>query len=49
MVEDVLARLVAFPSVVGTPNDPIVGWIARRAAGSRGASSQATDPLRFLL
>ena len=28
MVEDILARLVAFPSVVGTPNTPIVDWIA---------------------
>ena len=37
MVEDVLARLVAFPSVVGTPNDPIVGWIADhcRSNGAR--------------
>ena len=37
MVEDVLARLVAFPSVVGTPNDPIIGWIADhcRSNGAR--------------
>ena len=37
MVDDVLARLVAFPSVVGTPNDPIVGWIADhcRSNGAR--------------
>ncbi|MEN3793037.1 acetylornithine deacetylase [Fulvimarina sp. MAC3] len=28
MVEEILARLVAFPSVVGTPNGPITGWIA---------------------
>jgi acetylornithine deacetylase len=28
MVEDLLARLVAFPSVVGTPNGAIVAWIA---------------------
>jgi len=28
MVEDLLARLVAFPSVVGTPNSAIVSWIA---------------------
>ncbi len=28
MVEDILARLVAFPSVAGTPNGPIVDWIA---------------------
>src|SRR5215211_5310202 len=26
-VEEILARLVAFPSVVGTPNDAIMGWI----------------------
>nr|WP_189490031.1 acetylornithine deacetylase [Limoniibacter endophyticus] len=26
-VEDILARLVGFPSVVGTPNAPIVRWI----------------------
>jgi acetylornithine deacetylase len=28
VVEDLLARLVAFPSVVGTPNGAIVAWIA---------------------
>lgn len=28
MVEDILARLVAFPSVVGKPNAPITDWIA---------------------
>jgi acetylornithine deacetylase len=28
MVEDLLARLIAFPSVVGTPNGAIVTWIA---------------------
>jgi acetylornithine deacetylase len=28
MVEELLARLVAFPSVVGTPNGAIVAWIA---------------------
>lgn len=28
MVEELLARLIAFPSVVGTPNDAIVTWIA---------------------
>ena len=35
-VEQILAKLVAFPSVVGTPNRAIVGWIADycRAAGA---------------
>ncbi|MFE1597727.1 acetylornithine deacetylase [Methylobacterium sp. ID0610] len=28
MVEDILARLVGFPSAVGRPNAEIVGWIA---------------------
>jgi acetylornithine deacetylase len=28
MVEDILAKLVAFPSVVGAPNGAIVSWIA---------------------
>jgi acetylornithine deacetylase len=28
MVEDILARLVGFPSVVGAPNGSIVSWIA---------------------
>ena len=37
MVEDILAQLVAFPSVVGTPNAPIVDWIATycRSHGAR--------------
>lgn len=37
MVEEILARLVAFASVVGTPNAAIVGWIADhcRALGAR--------------
>ncbi|KTR07859.1 acetylornithine deacetylase [Aureimonas ureilytica] len=37
MVEDILAKLVAFPSVVGTPNAAIVGWIADycRSHGAR--------------
>ncbi|APG94058.1 acetylornithine deacetylase (plasmid) [Sinorhizobium americanum] len=26
-VEEILARLIAFPSVVGTPNRAIVDWI----------------------
>ena len=26
-VEEILARLIAFPTVVGTPNDAIVDWI----------------------
>src|SRR3712207_1870749 len=26
-VQEILARLVAFPSVVGTPNDAITGWM----------------------
>jgi acetylornithine deacetylase len=36
MVEDLLARLVAFPSVVGSPNGAIVAWIAEycRAHGA---------------
>ncbi|MXQ14217.1 acetylornithine deacetylase [Microvirga makkahensis] len=36
MVEDLLARLVAFPSVVGSPNGAIVDWIAEycRAHGA---------------
>jgi acetylornithine deacetylase len=35
-VEDILAKLIAFPSVVGTPNGEIVDWIAEycRAAGA---------------
>ena len=35
-VEEILARLVAFPSVVGTPNDAIMGWMRDhcRAAGA---------------
>lgn len=37
MVDEILARLVAFPSVVGTPNGSIVGWIADRCR-SHGAA-----------
>jgi acetylornithine deacetylase len=35
-VEEILARLIAFPSVVGTPNGAIVDWIGNycRAAGA---------------
>ena len=35
-VEKILAKLIAFPSVVGTPNGPIVDWIRDycRAAGA---------------
>ncbi|WP_353641820.1 acetylornithine deacetylase [Mesorhizobium sp. WSM2239] len=35
-VEEILARLIAFPSVVGTPNGAIVDWISNycRAAGA---------------
>ncbi|WP_279482445.1 acetylornithine deacetylase [Aureimonas sp. SK2] len=37
MVEEILARLVAFSSVVGTPNAPITDWIADhcRSHGAR--------------
>ena len=37
MVEEILARLVAFPSVVGTPNGAITEWIADYCR-SHGAS-----------
>lgn len=30
-VEEILAALIGFPSVVGTANDPIVGWISAYA------------------
>jgi acetylornithine deacetylase len=35
-VEEILARLIAFPTVVGTPNDAIVNWVRRycQAAGA---------------
>ncbi len=38
-VEEILAKLIAFPSVVGTPNGAIVEWIAEycRAAGAEVA------------
>ncbi|MGY2049729.1 acetylornithine deacetylase [Methylobacterium sp. JK268] len=38
--EEILARLVAFPSVVGQPNGPIAGWI-RTYAESVGAQVTA--------
>ena len=37
MVEDILERLVAFPSVVGSPNAAIVAWIAAHCR-SHGAT-----------
>jgi acetylornithine deacetylase len=37
IVEDLLARLIAFPSVVGTPNGAIVAWIAEHCR-SHGAA-----------
>lgn len=33
-VEEILGRLIAFPSVMGTPNGAIVDWIADYAAGA---------------
>jgi acetylornithine deacetylase len=39
MVEDILARLVAFPSVVGTPNSAITEWISDYCR-SHGATVQ---------
>lgn len=39
MVEEILARLVAFPSVVGTANGPITQWIADYCR-SHGANVQ---------
>ena len=36
-VDEILARLIAFPSVVGTPNEAIVDWI-RRYCSAAGAA-----------
>jgi acetylornithine deacetylase/succinyl-diaminopimelate desuccinylase-like protein len=38
-VEEILARLIAFPSVVGTPNEAIVNWVRGycQAAGAEVA------------
>ena len=35
-VEEILARLIAFPTVVGAPNDAIVDWVCGycQAAGA---------------
>jgi len=48
-VEEILARLVAFPSVVGTPNEAIVNWVRAycQAAGAEVAIIPGPEGDRF--
>jgi len=43
-VEEILARLVAFPSVVGTPNDAIMGWIRDHCQAAGAAVTVLPGP-----
>lgn len=50
-VEEILARLIAFPSVVGTPNEAIVNWVRGycQAAGAEVAIIPGPEGDRFNL
>lgn len=43
-VEEILAALIGFPSVVGTPNDAIVGWICSYAKSAGADVSVLPGP-----
>jgi len=43
-VEEILAALVGFSSVVGTPNNAIVGWISSYAKAVGAEVSVLTGP-----
>ncbi|MDT6942135.1 acetylornithine deacetylase [Brucella pseudogrignonensis] len=43
-VEEILAALIGFPSVVGTPNDAIVGWISSYAKSAGADVSVLPGP-----
>ncbi|GAB1584673.1 acetylornithine deacetylase [Phyllobacterium phragmitis] len=50
-IEEILAKLIAFPSVVGMPNQPIVDWIGDycRAAGAEVTILRGPEGDRFNL